>query len=338
MKTFKLVLLFMIFPIIAFAGGECPMHSTMTSASTIEGKFGLQFQYEYGFMKTLRKGSRSISPDKVLDEKMLDPATQRFSAPTEMIMKKYTISMNYSPSEKLQLMLAAPYVINEMDMRMAMKNMMGMVMKSDMTMDTVEGLGDVTIVGIYTLYSDNHVKRSKNISAGLGIKMPTGKNDVKTSTGKLVHAMMQPGTGSWDPIFFINSTLDVEQLSLQLNGIYHWTTKGDEGYEFGDMISADLTVRYQVLSSINLGLGLNFLHAGRDKDHDNKYSKPDTSLIDNTDNTGITAFYFSPEVQIKFLNTGGSMLLRFQKPIYQNVNGIQEVVDWRAMASLIWVF
>lgn len=103
------------------------------------------------------------------------------------------------------------------------------------------------------------------------------------------------------------------------------------------MLSADIVTRYQVRDSISLGLGLNFIHTGKDKDHDNKYSKPETSMVDNTDNTGITAFYLSPEAQIKFFKSG-SLLLRFQKPIYQDVNGIQQVVDWRAMVSLMWVF
>lgn len=316
----------------AFAGGECPMYSSITTAATPDGKFGLHLQYEYSYMKTLREGRRSISPDEVINKKWMMGSS--FSAPTEMVMRKYTLLANYVPADRFQLMLAIPYVVNDMDMRM--KDAMGMIM--DMTMDTVDGLGDITLMGIYNLYRDVPNKPTKSISAGLGIKMPTGENDVRTKNGNLVHAMMQPGTGSWDPIFLINAMHAMKSVSFQFNGLYHMATEGDEGYEFGDVISADLITRYQVLNSISLGLGLNFIHAGRDKDHDGKYSRPATSLIDNIENTGIAAFYISPEVQVRFLNTGGSLLVRFQKPIYQDVNGIQQVVDWRVMASLGWVF
>ncbi len=322
---------------IAVAGGECPMHSTLSTSTTSDGKLGLQFQYEYTYMKTLREGASSVSQDEVLDDQ-INAGAMKYTVPAKMVMKKYTLAANYMPTDKLQLMLTLPYVVNDMDMRMAMVGSMGMIMKKDMKMDTVDGLGDMTLMGLYTLYSDAPVKPTTSLSAGLGIKMPTGQNDVRKTNGELVHASMQPGSGSWDPIFLINAMHSMKPVSLQFNGMYHLTTKGDEGYEFGDMIGADIIVRYQAMESINLGLGLNFIHTGKDKDHDNKYSSPDTSLIDNTENTGITAFYLSPEVRVRFLNTGGSLMLSFQKPIYQHVNGIQQVVDWRAMASLMWAF
>jgi len=326
-----------LFSGLADAGGECPMHSTMATAATSDGKLALQAQYEYTFMRTLREGSSSVTPDEVLDEKMSDPTTMKYSVPTEMVMRKYTFTANYAPMEKLQFMLAVPYAVNDMDMRMAMRMGM-MVTKSNSTMNTVEGLGDVSLMGIYNLYSDAPVKPTKSISIGLGIKMPTGKNDERSSSGGLIHASMQPGSGSWDPMLLVNAVHYMKPVSFQFNGMYHLTTKGDEGYEFGDMIGADITARYRVIDSVNLGLGLNFIHTAKDKDHDNKYSKPATSLIDNTENTGITAFYLSPEIQLKFLNTGGSLSLRFQKPIYQHVNGIQQVVDWRVVTSLMWTF
>lgn len=339
MKILKsvLILLSILLPAATFAVGECPLHSSISIMPSPDSKLSLQLQYEYAYMKTLREGASSISKNKVLDDALM-AGSMRYTIPIKMTMKKYTLVANYAPAERFQLILAIPYVVNDMKMKMAMKDMMGMIMKSDMKMDTVDGLGDTTLIGLYKLYSDAPVKPAKSVSIGFGIKMPTGDNDVKKANGKLVHAMMQPGTGSWDPIFLINAMHSMKSISFQFNGLYHLATKGDEGYEFGDKISADLFTRYQVLDSINLGLGLNFIHAEKDTDHDGKYSKPATSMIDNTGNTGITAFSLSPEIQVKFLNTGGSLLLRFQKPVYQDVNGIQQVVDWKALASLIWVF
>ena len=149
--------------------------------------------------------------------------------------------------------------------------------------------------------------------------------------------MMQPGSGSWDPIFMIQGGRDAGKFSLRLNGIYHLATTGDEGYEYGDMISADAVARYHVASALRIGLGLNFLNTGKDTDHDGKYSSP-TSMVDNTDNTGLTAFYLTPEVQFTIPGTGGSFSLAYQQPIYQKVNGIQQVMDWRVLASLGWAF
>ena len=80
------------------------------------------------------------------------------------------------------------------------------------------------------------------------------------------------------------------------------------------------------------------LYAGQDTDHDGKHSRLDVSLLDNPDNTGIVSLAISPSVQVKIPKTGGSIDLKFQKPLYQNVRGIQQVADWSAMASVVWTF
>jgi hypothetical protein len=77
-------------------------------------------------------------------------------------------------------------------------------MGMDMKMDTVEGPGDMTLMGLYTLLADELLNPTKKLTLGLGVKTPTGENDEMTESGTLVHAMMQPGTGSWDPLFLVN--------------------------------------------------------------------------------------------------------------------------------------
>lgn len=125
---------------------------------------------------------------------------------------------------------------------------------------------------------------------------------------------------------------------FQTNLLYHVTTEGDEGYEFGDKVSLDLIARYPLTNYVSPGIELNGLSAGQDTDHDGKYSRPDESLLDNPDNTGILSLAVSPSVQVKIPKTGGSVDLKFQKPIYQHVRGTQQVADWSAMASVVWAF
>ena len=60
---------------------------------------------------------------------------------------------------------------------------------------------------------------------------------------------------------------------------------------------------------------MNFLTTGRDTDHDGKYSKA-TSMIDTTANTGLTALYLTPEVQVAIPGTGGSFTLAGQVPTF----------------------
>lgn len=319
----------------AFALGECGLSCCIagvsTSGVTLAPNLGLSVQYENSYMETIKDGKDRVSPNEVIDNNWM--MGNSYSVPTEMVMEKLSIIAAYPATERFQLLAIVPYVRNNMEMRN--KNAMGMIM--EMEMDTIEGLGDITVLGLYTAYTDAPIRPSERLTLGIGVKTPTGKND-EEENGKLVHAMMQPGTGSWDPLFMANYMRAYYPLVFQANLLYHVSTKGDEGYEFGDQLSADLIARYQAANYINLGLELNGIHAGKDKDHDGKYSRPATSMVDNTDNTGLTSVFLSPYLQMKIPKTGGSAELKYQHPVYQDVNGHQQVTDRRILTSISWAF
>ncbi len=371
MKIPAIALLFLVFTCkTIYAHGECCLSRSLAEATisgvTLAPNFGLSLQYEYTNMETIREGSQSRSPDSVLDDVAatwpeIPENGKDFSVPTRMIMQKYTLLGTYSATRRLQLLATVPYVINDMDMRMVTRgegsghhhavqrdrqsyprlfaaNATGNDIRMDMEMDTVEGLGDMTLMGLYTLYTDKPDLPAKKVTLGLGIKTPTGKNDEEFDSGGLVHAAMQPGTGSWDPLFLANYMHAFHPMIFQANLFYQMTTEGDEGYEFGDKVSLDLIARYQATKQISPGLELNLFYSGQDRDHDDRFSRPDESLIDNPDNTGITSVSITPSLQIRIPKTGGSIDLKFQQPLYQHARGIQQVVDWRAMASIVWAF
>ncbi|MBI1912023.1 MAG: transporter [Deltaproteobacteria bacterium] len=340
MKKSLYTLLFLILVITsgrnAYALGECGLSCCLagaaTSGITLAPNFGLSLIYEHAYMETIKNGTDDISPDEVISRNR--QPMKSYSVPTEMRMQKVTLVGALPVTERFQLMASVPYVINDMNMRS--KSAMGMTM--DMRMETISGLGDVSLLGLYTLYTDAPVRPTERLTAGLGVKAPTGSTGEKTATGTLVHAMMQPGTGSWDPIFMVNYMRAYYPLVLQANLLYQWTTQGYNGYEFGDRFSYDLSARYQATNYVNLGVELNGIHAEKDVDHEGKYARAATSMIDNPEYTGLDSIFISPLVQVKIPNASGSAELKYQHPIYQDVNGYQQVVDWRVLASLGWSF
>ena len=348
MKLFGILLLFFVFTTgVAYASGECCQSRSIIDATTSDitgaSNFGLSLQYEYSNMKTIKDGSNGITHDTALenaskDWSMMPMKKESFSIPTRMIMQKYSLLGTYSITDRINVLATVPYVINDMYMRKLTRNTMGMDMTMDMKMDTVEGLGDMTLMGLYQIYEDNHELPTKKLTGGIGLKTPTGKNDEETDSGTLVHAMMQPGSGSWDPLFLVNYMQTFSPVVFQTNLLYQMTTEGDEGYEFGDKISLDLIGRYRVTDYFYPGLELNGFYAGQDTDHDGKYSRRDVSLLDNPDNTGITSLAITPAIQVKVPKTGCNIDLKFQQPLYQDVRGTQQVVDWRAMAAIVWTF
>jgi hypothetical protein len=320
----------------AYALGECGLSCCIAGAAgsgaTLAENFGISLLHEHSYMETVRNGTNSVSPTRaILDNQM---PGMMYSVPTEMVMEKYTFVGVLPINERFKLLTFVPYVIN--DMKMKMRSGGGMYM--DMEMDTIRGLGDISVMGLYTLYTDAPVKPEHRLSLGLGVKTPTGKTDALNAKGGMVHAMMQPGSGSWDPFIMVNYMRGLYPLILQVQAFYQMTTEGRDGYEFGDQLTYDIIARYQLGSYVNLGLELNGIHAGRDKDHDGKYSNPVMSMLDNTGNTGLDSIFLSPSIQVKIPKTAGSLELKYQHPIHQDVNGYQQVLDWRVLASLSFAF
>lgn len=318
----------------AMAVGECGMACCLAGAGssgvTLARNIGLSAQYEYMDMETIRTGTDEVSPDEVLDT--FWTMGNSYSVPTRMVMEKLNLLGVLPVNERWQAMAIMPFVHNDMDMKMRMP--MGMEM--DMEMETVSGLGDITFMGLYTAYTDAPIRPSERLSLGFGIKMPTGQNETRTPMGHYVHAMMQAGSGSWDGIFVANYMRAWYPFVLQLNGFYHLTTESDTGYEFGDQLGVDIIGRYQVAKYVNLGLELNGIHAGQDKDRDGEYSRVATSMLDNTDHTGLTSWFTSVTAQFKFPGTGSNLGIKYQVPVKQDVEGYQQVVDERIQATLSW--
>jgi hypothetical protein len=313
-------------------GMSCCIGGTTTSGVTLAKNFGLSVQYERMNMRTIRNGSEAISPDEVIDRFWMSGSS--YAVPTDMTMEKLSFIMAKPINERWQVLGILPMVRNNMDMRRKMPN--GMVM--NMQMEEISGIGDITLMGLYTAYTDAPIRAKERLSLGFGIKTPTGDNNARNPMGNLVHAMMQAGTGSWDPIIMVNYMRAWYPLVTQINLLYHYSTESDLGYQFGDQVNLDLIARYQLDNYTNVGLALNAIYAGKDKDHDGLYSRPATSMVDNTENTGLTSYFITPSFQYKIPNTGGNIELKYQVPVYQDVNGYQQVTDSRWMATVSWAF
>lgn len=338
--TFLVVATLFVTPVKSYALGECGLSCCLLSAAdgiSQSDSFAMSLQFEYMKMKTLLNGTNEKSPNEVIKDKLGATNGATYKVPTEMIMKKYNLLASYPVSDKLVILGTIPYLVNDMNMRMGMR-MMGNIKTSSMSMDTISGIGDISIVGLYTVYEDAEIRPTKRVTLGLGLKMPTGKNNTTGSDGKFIHAMMQAGSGSWDPIFVANFYKFLDPIGLQANFLYQLTTEGDEGYEFGNQFAADIIAAYQASDFVNLKLGLNTVITESDKDHDGKYSNRMMSMLDNTNNTGITSVSLSPAVQVKIPDTPGSMEVRYQFPIYQDADGVQQVMDWRLSLSVSMSF
>lgn len=318
-----------LFPQIAKAAALCCQISSSAqerfsgAAVPKEGEVTVQFNYSFTRMDEFMEGSTERSLDYI---KTYSGYT---SLPVTMDMVKYTVTAGYGISPDLRAFVSVPYIRNTMDMTMGMGQ--------DKTMAPVSGLGDITVMALYRLYADSLPRPTSTFSIGLGIKTPTGSfTETNASGTKFIHAHMQPGTGSWDPIATLVYTRALNALQVQADVAYQLTTENRRGYEFGDSFAANLWGRYDVAAAMGVTAGLTYLHVGRASDKDGKYTFSN-SLMDDPKNTGGDSLWFSPGIQASPFEAA-TLDLKVQLPIWVNANGIQLVTRYQFTAGLTYRF
>jgi hypothetical protein len=324
-------------PSQTFAAGLCCQLSSGVQeslsgvAAPETGETSVQFNYSFTRMDKLREGATERSLDYV---KATFP--QYTSLPVTMDMMKYTMTAGYGFSPQFKAFVSVPYIRNTMDMTM-LNLFMGMWM--DSTMAPVSGLGDITVMGLYRIYRDREIRPTDAVTLGFGVKTPTGSFTETKASGAFVHAHMQPGTGSWDPLLSLIYTKMMNPFLVQADVTYQYTTRNRQGYEFGDSAAVNLSGKYAVVKEFNVTAGLTYLHVEKASDRDGKYYDPatNTSLMDDPANTGGNSLWFSPGIQVLPVKNG-MIDLKVQVPVWERVNGIQLVSSYRVLAGISYGF
>lgn len=300
---------------------ECGLSCCIAGAAEGIGAGGkglnLSIQYEWMRMGTIMEGTSERSSSEVFNNTMYT------MVPEEMIMEKMSANIAYGLNEKVSLLASIPYIKNDMDMLMDM----GMMGIKPMDMDTVEGVGDVSLMGFFKLYADRDMAPTERVTLGVGLKTPTGKDNDREN-GNLMHMMMQRGTGSWDPLIALNGMKAFGKTYLIGTFTYQYTTENDRGYEVGDRLSLDITGKRMLTDLFNVSLAVNYVHTDKDKtDGSGNYQDP-MSMVDNVANTGLDAYFVTPSVEFKpAVGSPFSFKASAKIPVRQDVNGMQLVTD-----------
>ena len=290
----------------------------------------VQFTYSFTRMDKIKEGSAERSLDSVM------ATTAYTSLPVSMDMIKYTMTAGYGFSRALKAFVSIPFIRNTMDMTSNQGAMMGWM---DMTMEPVSGPGDVTVMGLYRLNADREFMPTQAVNLGIGVKTATGSSTERSASGRLVHAHMQPGTGSWDPLVSVMYTRIASPFLLQADATYQYTTKNRQAYELGDSLAINLSGKYDMVKQFNVTAGLTYLNVGRASDPDGSYYNPATnsSLMDDPANTGGKSLWLSPGIQV--IPARNLLIdLKLQAPVWENVNGIQLVATYRFLAGISYNF
>lgn len=261
--------------------------------------------------------------------------------------------VGYNFSSRFGLSLNAPFLhlkFRRTDLRYSLGAPAVLVTETG----TESGLGDVSLIGRYTLLE--RATENSRLTANLlaGIKLPTGDTDRiadEVSQAEIYNTFVPPGTphdplshsvtsvhqhaltrgsGSFDGVFGLTMNGRWRRGFLAGQFQYYLRTKGKSGFKFGDewIVSGGPGIYIVSRPALSLSVQANVIYdvMGRDE-----------ILGQRSDRTGTRALYLGPLVTLNAgerfsANAGVDLPLRIEN------NGFQNVPDYRLHGGLSWRF
>ncbi len=162
------------------------------------------------------------------------------------------------------------------------------------------GMGDTRVLARYQ-------------GVNFGLKLPTGRINVRNGDGELAERSLQPGTGTTDALLgaYTARSLPLHDLSWFAQGLVQVPLNAREGYRPGQRVTLDAGLRYDATDRWSLMLQVNSIFRARDRGV--QAEPPDT---------GGKAVWIAPGAS--FAATKGVRVYGFlQLPLAQYVNGVQ---------------
>ncbi len=256
--------------------------------------------YDLNVMNTLKSGTET-----------LDENTRKRTTHTIMAQIGYTFKNWLSVDAFL------PYVFQERVLS---------PIGQDRNVSSTNGVGDLVIMPKIRFY--------KNIQTGIGVKFPLGATELKNDNGLVLSPDLQPGTGAWDLIFWLNGGQEFSfRQSMSVNGTISYratgsnkTYLGDQTYTFGDefQITAGIADRILIGNQI-FDPSISF-----------KYRKVKSDNRDDFDlpSTGGEWVFIRPALIFQ-ATPSVSVQGNIELPLYAKLNGTQVTTTYRINLSVI---
>jgi len=282
--------------------------NTVSALTVAKGLWGVDFMAEY------------TSFDTFSDTRLLEFAANGESIHNVDSMTSYYLGLTYGLTDNLMFNMKIPYVMRS-------------TIKESEPPDEIhdhgnaEGAGDLDFYFQYRFLGSARDDFQAALFAGL--KLPTGRTKIKDSTGTVLDAEFQPGSGSWDPHLGIAVTRKIGRASLDANLLYDLVTEGTQNTDLGDIFSYNVAFSYPAMRGpVGWDLIIEANGLWRQKEEINGEKDP---------NSGGDVFYISPGTRLT-LSKNFSAYLTVGLPLWQDMNGNQNEVNYRVAGGLILTF
>lgn len=284
--------------------GGVPISGNLGLPPGSMGTWQFSINYDLNVLRTLKEGT------KVLDDQS-----------RERITHSILFQAGYNISERLSADLFLSYVRQERTI-----NQFG---NTDFV--STQGIGDAAFLVKYSFMDPETSSFLMTLAAGP--KMPTGRSDFVREDGIPLNADLQPGSGSWDGIFWGNGTYKISSRpSMNIAATLIYSVKGKNNnylngqtYQFGNEFQSLLALNdYFIVGKNILDASLVFRYRKALSDRFNDLNMP---------NTGGEWVFIIPSIGYNF-NSNIAANANFEIPLYGNVEGTQLSPTYRVNLGL----
>ncbi|MEP7170104.1 MAG: hypothetical protein ABI855_12095 [Bacteroidota bacterium] len=150
------------------------------------------------------------------------------------IYTAYELRANYFIHQRVELNFILPY--NENKMRYEDKII------------HLKSQGDATVLAGYQLIRQMEMEKKiqQRLVLGAGIKFSTGKHDFRDGDNTRYNFLIQPGTGSYDYLFYLNYAAAGNKLGLGISSVFKVSNYNDYTEKFTNSNNTGVSVFYKL--------------------------------------------------------------------------------------------
>lgn len=273
--------------------GGVPISGKLGLPPGSNGTWQISLSYDLNVLKTLKEGTETLDDDA-----------------RERITQSIIFQAGYSLTSKWSTDLFFSYVKQERTIRQF----------GNTDYVSTNGIGDAALLLKYSLSEPG--TRNFLVTVAAGPKIPTGRSDLTREDGIPLNADLQPGSGSWDGLFWINGLYKFRvRPSLNTSTTVIYSLKGknndylnNQTYQFGDEIQVLFSINDSFVLGqkiLNTSLILRYRKALEDRFNDIQMP-----------NTGGEWIFLSPSLAYNF-SQKIAIFSSFEIPVYAKLHGTQ---------------
>lgn len=188
------------------------------------------------------------------------------------------------------------------------------------------GLGDAVFLLKYKLIT---ISQNQTVVTGaVGVKAPLGPSDLRRDDGLTINADLQPGSGAWDGVFWLQGLHNLgvrPSMSFSTTAVYAAKGKNKDYldrqvYQFGNEFQLITGVSDRLLigkAVIDPSVSLRFRHV-----------LPNRLQEQDVPSTGGKWLFFTPSASY-WINAGNAVTLKIEWPLFVDITGTQVSPTYR---------